>query len=91
MPARQSSNQPQPSGAAVVDFRGGQFRFAKADKARSRPAGACSTTSARDVKDLQEAIARLEGMGIKIDVPYRKGRAATPSPTSPIPGARASK
>jgi catechol 2,3-dioxygenase-like lactoylglutathione lyase family enzyme len=52
---------------------GRQFRFAKADKAQVPTRGRVLDHFGLDVKDLHAAIARLEGMGIKIDEPYRKG------------------
>jgi len=61
------------NGAAVVDIPGGQFRFAKADKLQVPTRGRVLDHFGVDVKDLKATIARLEGMGIKIDEPYRKG------------------
>jgi catechol 2,3-dioxygenase-like lactoylglutathione lyase family enzyme len=61
------------NGAAVVDIPGGQFRFAKADTAQVPTRGRVLDHFGVDVKDLRATIARLEGLGIKIDEPYRKG------------------
>jgi catechol 2,3-dioxygenase-like lactoylglutathione lyase family enzyme len=61
------------NGAAVVDIPGGQFRFAKADAAQVATRGRVLDHFGVDVKDLHATIARLEGLGIKIDEPYRKG------------------
>src|ERR1700688_2772166 len=61
------------NGAPVVDIPGGQFRFAKADKAQVPTRGRVLDHFGVDVKDLRATIARLEGEGIKIDEPYRKG------------------
>jgi catechol 2,3-dioxygenase-like lactoylglutathione lyase family enzyme len=61
------------NGAAVVDIPGGQFRFAKADALQVPTRGRVLDHFGVDVKDLKATIARLEGMGIKIDEPYRKG------------------
>jgi catechol 2,3-dioxygenase-like lactoylglutathione lyase family enzyme len=59
--------------APVVDIPGGQFRFAKADKAQVPTRGRVLDHFGVDVKDLRAMIARLEGQGIKLDEPYRKG------------------
>jgi catechol 2,3-dioxygenase-like lactoylglutathione lyase family enzyme len=59
--------------APVVDIPGGQFRFAKADQAQVPTRGRVLDHFGVDVKDLHAAIARLEGLGIKLDEPYRKG------------------
>src|SRR6266851_8532377 len=57
----------------VVDIPGGQFRFAKADKPQVPTRGRVLDHFGLDVKDLRATIARLEGEGIKLDEPYRKG------------------
>ena len=59
--------------APVVDIPGGQFRFAKTDKAQVPTRGRVLDHFGLDVKDLRATIARLEGEGIKLDEPYRKG------------------
>jgi predicted enzyme related to lactoylglutathione lyase len=65
------------NGAAVVDIPGGQFRFAKIDKAQVPTRGRILDHFGVDVKDLQAVIAKLEAEGIKLDQPYRRA-----SPTS---------
>src|SRR6478672_5615551 len=59
--------------APVVDVPGAQIRFAKADKPQARTAGRALDHIGFDVKDLKAFIAKIEGEGIKLDEPYRKG------------------
>jgi len=61
------SNQP------VVDVPGAQIRFAKADKPQARTAGRALDHIGFDMKDLKAFIAKIQGEGIKLDEPYRKG------------------
>ena len=61
--------------APVVDIPGAQFRFAKADTPQARTLGRVLDHIGFDVKDLKAFITKIEGEGIKLDEPYRKGAA----------------
>jgi predicted enzyme related to lactoylglutathione lyase len=66
-PGSRGGNQP------VVDVPGAQIRFAKADKPQERTLGRALDHIGFDIKDLKAFIAKIEGEGIKLDEPYRKG------------------
>jgi len=59
--------------APVVDIPGGQFRFAKADKAQERTRGRVLDHIGVDVKDHAAFVKKIEAEGIKLDEPPRMG------------------
>jgi len=61
------NNQP------VVDIPGGQFRFAKADKAQERTRGRILDHIGVDVKDHVAFVKKIESEGVKLDEPPRMG------------------
>ena len=78
--------------APVVDVPGGQLRFAKADTKQAPTRGRVLDHIGFDVRDHQAVVKKIEAEGITLDEPVRKSpRPATPSRTSRIPGAPASR